>query len=260
LFYSYKVIHFHLLNLIVLPAVDSTNSYALRLVEEGLAPEGTAVLAWEQTSGRGQRGSVWNSQHGLGLYFSLILTPPPGRLTDISGLIKSLALAVLDYLEQHDIPVPLSIKWPNDILAGDRKICGILMESVIKGDRLAAVVFGAGINLNHTGFSGHYDRLPVSVHMLTGKSYDPEKEAAEFYPELMKRYRAWLSQPPYAVSSEYNKHLYGRNEQCRFLKDGEIFTARLVEVNDQGMAVIEREGTITSYPHPALRFLDSAIL
>lgn len=248
------------MNLIVLPAVDSTNSYALRLVEEGLAPEGTAVLAWEQTSGRGQRGSVWNSQHGLGLYFSLILTPPPGRLSDISGLIKALALAVVDYLEGPDIPVPLSIKWPNDILAGDRKICGILMESVIKGDRLNAVVFGAGINLNHTGFSGSYERLPVSLYMLTGKSFDPEKEAEAFYPELMKRYRNWLSQPPQSISAEYNERLYGRNEKCRFSLDGEIITARLVGVNEQGLAVIEREGKLTAYPHPGLRLLESALL
>ena len=243
------------MNLIILPGVDSTNSYVLRLIEEGLAPEGTVVLAWEQTSGRGQRGSSWISQPGLGLYFSLILTPPSGRLADIPGLIKALALGVITYLESKDLPEILKIKWPNDILSGDRKLCGILMESVIKGDRLSAIVFGAGINLNHNQFSGHFDRKPVSLKMLKGKTYDPEEEAADLFPVIMEFYRKWLNTPGLLIAEEYNRRLYGRDKECRFSLNGEEISAWFHSVNEQGQAVIGKSGKTEMYPHPYLRLL-----
>lgn len=240
------------MNLITLPVVDSTNSHALRLLDQGLAVEGTVVLAWEQTSGRGQRGSSWDSQPGQGLYFSIILTPPSGTLSLVSVLIKSLALGVIRYFNEQT-SCEVAIKWPNDILAGERKICGILMESVIKGDQLSGLVVGIGINLNHAGFPDDFNRPAVSLYQLTGQQYNPESEVSKVVRHVMQAYRTFLMKGAQKIEEEYNDILYGKNQLCRFILDGKNVEAVLLGVNDQGEAEIEMQGKRHHFPHPYLR-------
>jgi BirA family biotin operon repressor/biotin-[acetyl-CoA-carboxylase] ligase len=240
------------LNLITLPVVDSTNSHALRLLDQGLASEGTVVMAWEQTSGRGQRGSSWSSQPGQGLYFSLILTPPAGILPQVAVLIKALTLGVTGYILSRTGMQPC-IKWPNDILIGERKICGILMESVIKGDSLSAIVVGIGINLNHKSFSEDFSRQAVSMHQLTQENYNPEEEVSAVVKSVMQAYRGFLQNGEEEVELKYNALLYGKDLNCSFLLNGEGIQALFLGVNSKGEAVIDFEGKIQHFPHPFLR-------
>ena len=240
------------MNLITLPVVDSTNSHALRLLDQGLATEGTVVMAWEQTSGRGQRGSSWSSQPGLGLYFSLILTPPAGILPQVAVLIKALTLGITGYILSRTGMQP-SIKWPNDILIGERKICGILMESVIKGESLSTIVVGIGINLNHKSFPEDFNRPAVSMHQFTRENYNPEEEVAVVVKSVMQAYRGFLAKSEEDVELKYNTLLYGKDMNCNFLLNGEGIQAVFLGVNSKGEAVIELDGKIQHFPHPFLR-------
>lgn len=244
------------MNLITLPVVDSTNSHALRLFEEGLAKEGTVVLAWEQTSGRGQRGSSWSSQAGAGLYFSMILTPPPGILHKVSVIVKALALGVLDFIREKT-DSDTFLKWPNDILIGERKVCGMLLESVIRADQLSAIILGVGINLNHKSFPEGFRREAVSLHQITGKFYDPEEEVSHVVRSIMKSYRNFISNSSAEIDSRYHSALYGQGEICSFILNGEGIQAEFLGVNSNGEAVIFFEGSERNYPHPFLQLTHS---
>jgi BirA family biotin operon repressor/biotin-[acetyl-CoA-carboxylase] ligase len=122
----------------------STNDRARELAEEGAA-HGEVVIAEQQTAGRGRRGRAWISPPRKNLYFSAVLRPdlPPARAPEIT-LVAS--LAVCDALRQAGVDA--GIKWPNDVLAGGRKIAGILTELAAEADRVHWIVVGVGVNVN----------------------------------------------------------------------------------------------------------------
>ncbi|MEQ9638667.1 MAG: biotin--[acetyl-CoA-carboxylase] ligase [Alphaproteobacteria bacterium] len=124
-------------------AVASTNDEAKRLAAEGAA-EGTWVIATEQTGGRGRRGRVWSSPPG-NLYSTLILRPP-GPVAALTALSFVAAVAVGEAMLTLDSTLPVAYKWPNDVLVGGRKVCGILLES---GGTPPWVVIGIGLNIAH---------------------------------------------------------------------------------------------------------------
>jgi BirA family transcriptional regulator, biotin operon repressor / biotin---[acetyl-CoA-carboxylase] ligase len=124
--------------------VDSTSDRAKALAEEGAA-HGEVVIAERQTSGRGRRGRPWVSPPGRNVYLSAILRPdlPPSRAPELT-LVAS--LAVCDALRQAGVAA--GIKWPNDVLVGERKIAGILLELAAEPERVHWLVLGVGVNVN----------------------------------------------------------------------------------------------------------------
>lgn len=161
--------------------IGSTNVEAHRLAREG-APEGTLVIADEQTAGRGRRGRSWLAPGGSSLLVSLLFRPylPPGRSQYLTMVC---ALATLDAVTPL-VSGRVDLKWPNDLTSGARKLAGILTEIVASGSRLDYVVVGIGLNLNWrpealpeladiatsmSSLAGRpVPRLPVLVAMLEG--------------------------------------------------------------------------------------------
>lgn len=127
----------------VFETVGSTNDVARELAFTG-APEGTTVLANQQTRGRGRRGRVWHSEAGQSLILSMIVRPNgPGAEAVLSLRLGLAAARAIDAVT----PVVVGIKWPNDLMVHGRKVGGILCEGVVEGDRVAFVVVGAGVNI-----------------------------------------------------------------------------------------------------------------
>jgi BirA family biotin operon repressor/biotin-[acetyl-CoA-carboxylase] ligase len=126
--------------------IASTNDHARELAEEG-ADHGEVVIAESQTGGRGRRGRPWSSPPRLNAYFSVILRPelPPARAPELTLLA---AVAICDALRQANVPAV--IKWPNDVLVGERKIAGILTELASEPERIRWAVIGIGVNVNAT--------------------------------------------------------------------------------------------------------------
>jgi BirA family biotin operon repressor/biotin-[acetyl-CoA-carboxylase] ligase len=124
--------------------VSSTSDLAKELAEAGAA-HGEVVIAERQTAGRGRRGRGWSSPPGKNLYFSVVLRPdlPPQRAAEIT-LVASVALC----RAVREAGVAAGIKWPNDLVVGGRKLCGILTEMAADPDRVQWVVLGVGVNLN----------------------------------------------------------------------------------------------------------------
>lgn len=132
-------------NLTILQKTDSTQTEAEKLAREG-APEGTLVVAEEQTSGRGRQGRVWHSPPGRGVWMSAVLRPE-GPLTAVPQLTLLTAVAVCRAIRSVS-GVEAGIKWPNDLLADGRKLCGILLESVVEDGRVLHCIMGIGIDAN----------------------------------------------------------------------------------------------------------------
>jgi len=151
-------------------SLPSTNTELARLASEGAA-EGLAILADEQTAGRGRLQRAWSSPKGAGLYFSLLLRP--GISQDQWPLITFMAaIAVGDALREA-AGVETDIKWPNDLLSGERKICGILAEAV-ETPAGRAVVVGIGINLTADAYPRELAEVATSVAEAAGRQ--PERE------------------------------------------------------------------------------------
>lgn len=123
------------------PVLNSTNAYAKTHAQE--LADGTVVCADEQTAGRGRFDRVWVSQLG-GLYFSLLLKPQ--QTAYLQNLTQLMAVSVCQAV--RELGADAHLKWPNDVLVNEQKICGILSEAVLKQNRFYALVLGVGINVN----------------------------------------------------------------------------------------------------------------
>ena len=152
-------------------SLPSTNNEVARLAAQG-AEEGLAVVADEQTAGRGRMQRTWVSPKGAGLYFSILLRP---KISMNRWPLVTLmaALAVAEAL-QESCSLATDIKWPNDLLAGERKICGILAE-VIDTDSGRVIVLGIGINLTNQAFPEELVGRAISVAEATSRR--PDREA-----------------------------------------------------------------------------------
>ena len=146
--------------------IDSTNRYVKKLAGQGAA-HGTMVLADTQTAGRGRHGRGWISPAGESIAMSLILRPdvPPAQVARLSLLT---ALAVANAIGRVT-GLDVRIKWPNDIVAGGRKVCGMLMEMDATPEKVASVVAGVGINVHQTQFPEEIAHSASSLDLLAGR-------------------------------------------------------------------------------------------
>lgn len=171
-------------------SLPSTNTELARLASEG-AEEGLSIVADEQTAGRGRLQRAWSSPKGAGLYFSILLRPAFPQ--DHWPLITFMsALAVGDALNEA-ADLQTDIKWPNDLLSGERKICGILAES-IETPAGRAVIVGIGINLTQNAFPEELATVATSVSAATGRPAERETIIAALL-RALSRWYSLLNQP-----------------------------------------------------------------
>ena len=188
-------------------SLPSTNTELARLASEG-AEEGVSIVADEQTAGRGRLQRAWSSPKRAGLYFSILLRPKIPQ--DQWPLITFMAaLAVGDALNDS-AGVKTDIKWPNDLLSGERKICGILAESA-ETPTGRAVIVGIGINLTSDAYPSELAAVATSVAQTTGREVEREALLAALLRALSRWYSllhdvegaekvvaAWTSRSSYA--------------------------------------------------------------
>lgn len=171
---------------------DSTNTRARELAENG-AKEGTLVIAESQSKGRGRKGRSWYTDKGEGIFLSLVLRP---KLTPSEVAITTLmtAVAMVEALKSVTDADP-AIKWPNDLLIGGKKICGILTELSTEMDAVNYIIVGLGININsrEENFPEEIKDIATSLYMETGVKYHRKDitkrflESFEYYYEILNR-------------------------------------------------------------------------
>lgn len=237
-------------DIIWLKEVDSTNNEAKRRLSD---IDNLSVLsAISQTAGRGQRGNSWSSIPGENLMFSVVLkygqnALPPVQAYDQFVISEAAALAVTDLLAAHEIQA--QIKWPNDIYAGERKICGILIEHSLCGKWLAGSIVGIGLNVNQRNFDVS---LPNPTSMVLSVPSESEQSNTLFplpalLEEFMDIFTGYLSRYCH-IKGGYAKlrHLYlaqlwRLGEPARYIYGSEEFTGTIEGVSDIGHLLVRNE-------------------
>lgn len=195
------------MNKIHLDSVDSTNSYLKKHYKE--LDNYTFVSANYQTNGKGRNDRDWKSENGKNLLFSLLLLDKQ-LISHYKELSIITAYSIIKELEKLNIK-DLSIKWPNDVYVKDKKICGILLESVSVND-IECLVIGVGLNVNQENFNGEYRIIPTSIIKELNQFQDIEALKENIYKTLINNIEA----------VKFNKDLYSEIKKYDYLMNKEI--------------------------------------
>ena len=240
-------------NIIFSENLSSSNSYAATLLKNNLLQEGTIIRTNFQTAGCGQTGNTWESEDGKNLLISLILYPFMIKPSDQFIISKMISLGICDYLRQHTANI--SIKWPNDIYVNNDKIAGILIEATIIRNQIETIIAGIGLNINQKIFRSGAPN-PVSLGMITGKSYNVEECLNNLASYLDKRYKQLLQEKRSEIDEEYLSNMYKIGQWCDYRDKNGSFEGKIISVNSSGRLQIEdRRGRINEYGFKEVDFL-----
>lgn len=241
---------------IALQETDSTNNHLSALCEVGNVPELTTVTAEYQTAGKGQRGNSWESAAGANLLFSTVLYPRFLAARQQFVLSQLVSLSIKETLEACVGEV--SIKWPNDIYCGERKICGILIENDLQGSQIGRCIVGVGLNVNQERFLSDAPN-PVSLRQLTAREHDRYALLDDILQRLEQGYRQLVADTPSAVASlasRYAASLFRRTGFHRYADAQGPFLARVAGVEPDGRFLLEDEsGRLRSYLFKEVQYL-----
>ncbi len=221
--------------------LDSTNNELKKLAAAG-APEGTVVIANEQTSGRGRLGRSFASAAGAGIYMSLLLRPDGGADSAVS-LTAVCAVAVSRAIEKV-CGVPVGIKWINDLYLSGRKICGILCESAVKQDGCLYTVAGIGLNVTTRieDFPPELRDKAGSLYTQTGMTFERGALIAAILAELDGLYAQWQTEPGVCLK-EYRKRCIALGAPVTVISPEGEYEAAAEDISpDYGLVVRLHDG------------------
>ncbi|WP_317896678.1 biotin--[acetyl-CoA-carboxylase] ligase [Aurantibacillus circumpalustris] len=226
-------------NIIFLPEIHSTNSYAIDLLKNVNLSEGTVVHTANQTHGKGQRGSVWNAQAKRNLTASIILKPTFLSIKNQFFLYQIVALACYDSVAEimKSSQIDIKIKWPNDILVNKKKIAGILIENNIQNNQINWCVTGIGINVNQVEFDPTI--TATSLKLITGSDYSITLVLETLCKHFEKHYLVLRNSKLSSISEAYLKHLYGLNQFLEFEIHGERKKLLVKGLSESGLLLLE---------------------
>lgn len=224
---------------IKLERVDSTNRYAQDMAKNELLHEGAIISATEQFSGKGQRGSSWQTMAGKNLTFSLFLKPHFLQANQQFLLSQCIALAVFDSIKNY-CQKDVFIKWPNDILINDKKAAGILIENSLKNDKIDYSIIGIGLNINQTEF----ENLPyaTSLKLETGLELKLDDVLQNLCKQVEKHYLQ-LKKDNTDTHKNYLKNLYRYKTFANYNYKGFKIKARIIDIETNGKLILEKENS-----------------
>ena len=217
---------------------DSTNRW---MKENGT--RNLVVVADYQTAGKGCGANTWEAERGKNLLFSVMIHPKciQAKNQFIITQVVSVALCkTLESLLSPPLTPPtqegnaISIKWPNDIYVGDKKICGVLIENRLQGRMINDTIIGIGLNVNQTVFKSDAPN-PVSIKQLTGKETDRDEVLNTFLNKLKETAQSTT------IIADYKARLYRREGKHLFMTQNTTFKASIVDVKDDGRLMLQDE-------------------
>ncbi|MBO0592069.1 biotin--[acetyl-CoA-carboxylase] ligase [Cellulophaga sp. E16_2] len=230
------------MQIIKLDAIDSTNLYLKKLMFNTQALDYTIVVADKQTSGRGQMGTTWVSEGGKNLTFSILKKFNNLEVSDQFELNICISMAIFRSLNELKIP-DLKIKWPNDILSGSNKICGVLIENILSGSKIQASIIGIGLNVNQISFNN----LPnvSSLKLITGIQYDLDELLKIMAKNISAVFDHYFAGNQQNLKTQYLEHLFRKDKASTFLNNSNtMFTGIIRNVTNEGKLLVEEEDEI----------------
>lgn len=226
-------------NIVYYPETDSTNLRIRELGDAG-APHGTLAVADMQTAGRGRRGRTWESPPGTSIYMSILLRPDiiPGAAPMLTLVMACSVAEGISDCENVDV----RIKWPNDVIAGGKKLVGILTEMSTQIDYINHVTIGVGINVNMTEFPENIRDTATSLRLETGH----EVRRAPLIAAIMKRfeenYAVFLkTQDMSGLMEKYSGMLINLDREVLVLGAEDSYKAHALGIDRQGELIVRRE-------------------
>lgn len=220
--------------------LDSTQEEVRRHISELDNLSVTAALY--QTSGKGQRGNRWDSEKGRNLMFSILLRPGLGGVPEVPApgqFFISLVASLAVHATLQDYGISSKIKWPNDIYAGNKKICGMLIENTLGPKGIKESIIGIGLNVNQTDFPPQLMN-PTSMARLTHREYDIK----EVLDKLLGHFTDFLGTPAGQLRESYLSHLFRLGERAEYVDtaSGESFEGIIKGITDDAFLLVEKSG------------------
>lgn len=222
--------------IVTLWEVDSTNEEAKRQAQNG-APDGSVFIAERQTGGKGRLGRKWESPDGTGIWFSILLRP--GLVPSEVSCITLLAGIAVCRAIRSVTGCEAKIKWPNDVVIGSRKVCGILTELTAEIDRIEYVVLGIGINANMESFPEELAEKATSLRMESGKTFPRAavlRAVLEALEPLLER--AKNGDGLNGILEEYKALCVSLNRRVSFYSGSRQRTGTAVDVSPTGELIV----------------------
>lgn len=217
-----------------LQTIDSTNEYLKRIGDK--STDGTVVISEEQTRGKGRMGRTWQSKSGEGIWMSLLLKP---NIIPFKAPFITLVAGVSVVTALRKLNVPAQIKWPNDIILNDKKICGILTELSAEIERVNYVIVGMGMNVKNMYFSGELEHKATSLYkegyvlqrvdIVDKILYEFEKNYIDYIENDNKEHVLNLFRQ---YSNIINKEIY-------LIKNDQRELVTCIDINDSGNLIIK---------------------
>ena len=227
------------MNIIKLDAIASTNTYLREMLTTCDLENFTTIVAENQFAGKGQRGTTWSSEAGSNLTFSVLMKSQPHTVAGVFDLNAMIALCVATTLKKITY-LPFFIKWPNDILSANKKICGILVENIIRANGEIFSIVGIGVNVNQRHFPE--GSKGSSLALLTGEKKEKEAILQALLDALKEGYDALEQGQAEEQWEAYKALLYRRDVVSSFEKpNGQRFNAIIRDVTPYGKLVVEVE-------------------
>ena len=218
--------------IIKLDAIDSTNDYLKALTKKESLENFTTVIAEKQLKGKGQMGSEWNSEAGKNLTMSVLVKSDLTTHHTIFNINVAVALSIISVLDSLNIP-KVSVKWPNDIMAENKKLGGILIENAIKSDGTVSSVIGIGLNINQSDFLN----LPKATSLFLEMQLEFDKEM--LMNKMVEKLKDYIEMLP--INSDnlwetYHNRLFKKGVPMPFeLTDGNKIMGIIQKVSREGM-------------------------
>ena len=226
------------MKIVKLNAIDSTNSYLKELMKREVVENWTVVVANHQTKGKGQYDNKWISDKGKNLTFSILVRFKNMSVSRQYYLNYSVSLAIYKVLKYY-IPEKLSVKWPNDILSANHKICGILIENSINNSNVNHAVIGIGLNVNQD--ECRPDMVYASsIKKIANKTIDKDVLLQKILLEVQYQLWALEKQKFNEIKQSYEEVLYKRGIPSMFVDHKKnTFLGKIVGVTEKGKLLLE---------------------
>jgi len=230
-------------SVLVFDSIDSTNAEALRAIERGRSAP-FLVLAERQTAGRGRRGRKWVSPFAENVYYSLVLRIE-GGMRQLEGLSLVVGLAVMQALRELGVSAA-GLKWPNDVLVGQKKIAGILLELVGDPADVCHVVLGVGINVNMQ-MTDEVDQQWTSMRLETGKVFDRNQMVAVLSEKLQGYLHRHQVEGFSVIQSEWEQNHLWQGRAVSLIAGVNQIDGEVLGIDKQGALRLKVDGVEKSF-------------